>query len=529
MTENRRIFLNIVATYGRSLFAMVCGIFTSRWLLKGLGTVDLGLYGVVGGLTAFIAFFNGILGMAVGRFYAYSVGQASVAEDREEGLEECRRWFTTAVMVHTAVPLALIAAGYPAGMWAVENWLTIPPDRLEACRWVFRCVCVSCFAGMANVPFQAMYTAKQYIAELTVYSFAATALNVCFLYYMVTHPGDWLARYALWACLVSAVPQALIACRAVKVFPECRFRRRYLWDWGRLRRMAAYAGWQSFGGLGVLFRGQGIAILINKSFGPEANAAMAMSNSVAHQADALSASMTGAFYPAITNARGAGDLGRMRAMAYRTCRVGTLLTLLFALPFALEMREVLRVWLESPPLHMEGLCQCVLLMIVIDKTAVGHMLAVNANGRIGRYQAVLGTSLILTLPVAWLFVRLGWGVYGAGYAMVFTMCLCAWGRVWFARDLVGMSSRLWFFRILLPLSALTVCAGGFGLLPRLWMGPSVARVCVTTALTEIALGGGAWAFLLDRGEKEFVIARAGRFLGHLRGGARRPAGETEEA
>ena len=41
-----------------------------------LGEVDYGLMGVVGGLTAFISFFVGILSGAVGRFYAISVGES---------------------------------------------------------------------------------------------------------------------------------------------------------------------------------------------------------------------------------------------------------------------------------------------------------------------------------------------------------------------------------------------------------------------------------------------------------------------
>ena len=31
MPLNRRILLNIVATYGRSLYALVCGLVVSRW------------------------------------------------------------------------------------------------------------------------------------------------------------------------------------------------------------------------------------------------------------------------------------------------------------------------------------------------------------------------------------------------------------------------------------------------------------------------------------------------------------------
>ena len=50
MSPNRRIFLNIVATYGRSLYALVCGLFISRWAAAALGKTDFGLHGVVGGM-----------------------------------------------------------------------------------------------------------------------------------------------------------------------------------------------------------------------------------------------------------------------------------------------------------------------------------------------------------------------------------------------------------------------------------------------------------------------------------------------
>ena len=50
MSPNRRILLNIVATYGRSLYALVCGLFISRWVLAALGKTDFGVCGVVVGM-----------------------------------------------------------------------------------------------------------------------------------------------------------------------------------------------------------------------------------------------------------------------------------------------------------------------------------------------------------------------------------------------------------------------------------------------------------------------------------------------
>lgn len=518
MSPNRRIFLNIAATYGRSLYALVCGLFISRWVLAALGKTDFGLYGVVGGMTVFITFLNGLLSIATGRFYAFAEGQAlkSASEGHAEaGLEECRKWFSTAVLLHTVVPFILIILGYPLGMYAVENWLTIPLDRLDACRWVFRFVCISCFVGMINVPFQAMYTAKQYIAELTIYGIAATTANVFFMYFMVTHPGDWLARYALWMCLVSVVPQMIICLRATKVFPECRFRLKHAWNKDRIFRLSSFAFWQAFGGLGAIFRGQGIQILVNKYFGPAYNASMSIANQVAAQSQTLSSAMQCAFAPAITTACGAGRYDEMRALAYRTCKFGMLLALIFVLPLALELRTILNLWLVDPPPYTAELCWCILLMAIIDKSASGHMLAVAANGKVAAYQSFTGGSWILTLPLAWLLVVQGRGFVSIGLAMVLTMTMCSLGRVWFARRLVGMSALYWLFKIMIPAVVVSLVACGFGYLARFAMGPNVIRIGLTTFLCELAFLPLSWGLILDRAERNYISIRVRRFAKSL--------------
>ena len=122
MSPNRRIFLNIVATYGRSLYALVIGLFCGRWALMALGEVDYGLMGVVGGLAVFIAYLNGILAGAIGRFFAIAVGEQN--KDVEEGIANGRMWFTTAVAIQTVMPTLLLIVCYPAGEWAVRSFLT---------------------------------------------------------------------------------------------------------------------------------------------------------------------------------------------------------------------------------------------------------------------------------------------------------------------------------------------------------------------------------------------------------------------
>lgn len=505
MTEKRRIFLNIIATYGRSLYALVCGLFTARWTLQSLGEVNYGLFGVIGGLMVFIAFFNSVFAGAIGRFYAVSVGQAKRAGSCAEGVEECRRWFNTALSIHLFVPFLLILIGYPIGEWAVRHWLTIPFDRIEACVWVFRFACLSCFVGMVNVPFTAMYTAKQYIAELTIYSFISTTLNVGFLCYMVNHPGDWLARLALWSMLLSVVPQVIICLRALKIFPECKIRIKYWFEMERLKQVGRYAGWQMLGIFCSLMRNQGMSILTNKMFGPSVNAAQSLASTVNGHTSTLAGALLGAFMPAVTTAFGEGDLPKMRAMAIRACKFGVLLSLLFMLPLSLELTEVLRLWLKNPPEYVYGLCLCMLATHLADVSTKGHMVVVNASGKIAMYQVVLSAINIFTVPIGFILAWCGCGVYiSIGIVMFLGITLNSIGRIIFARFLMGMSIRTWLNSICFPTMLLIVAVGTIGYLPQIIFAPSIGRIVCTGLITSSLFVALSWMFVLDHEEREFI-------------------------
>lgn len=515
MTQNRRIVLNILATYGRSVFALVCGLFSARWVLDALGQEDYGLFGVVGSLVVFLGFVCGLMGTALGRFYAVSVGAADAATDKDAAIHTCREWFSTAVLIHVVLPLVAFALGWPVGEYALKNgWISIPVEKVGSCLWVFRFSCLSSLVGLMTVPFNAMYTAKQRIAELTVYSFASTFFNLIFVYYMSVHPGVWLARYAAWVAFIGIAPMLIIAVRAYMTFPECRLLPKEMLSLSRLKALTSFASWQTFGCLGVMSRSQGIAILLNRytEFGPMRNSSMTVANQVASQTDRLTSLMVGAFQPAIANAYGAGDMERMRALAYCACKYGTLLSLLFAIPLALELPEILQLWLGTPPCYAAGFCYCVLASNIIDRLASGQMIAVTASGKIAMYQAFNGSALIMTLPLAWLLVVLGLGVYSVGIAMVVMMAICAFGRVWIARSIVGISARYWISKALIPLIALICACSAVGIVPRIFMKASFFRICVTTVLVETSLLAFSWFILLKREEKDFLLRKIRRKL-----------------
>jgi hypothetical protein len=192
-------------------------------------------------------------------------------------------------------------------------------------------------------------------------------------------------------------------------------------------------------------------------------------------------------------------------MAMQVCKFGTLLVLFFAIPLILEMDNVLTLWLGTPPVYAGRLCQWMLAMLVVDRLTAGPMLAVNARGKIAAYELVQGTTLLLALPLIWLFFMAGATPVSVGYGLFITMGAYCLGRLGFAKRLVQFPLGEWVTKVALPTLVLTTgsLAAAAGVTSSL--GASLLRVGVTVMVTAIVTAGMAWVLLLDSAERSFCI------------------------
>jgi len=510
VTPDKRIVLNIAATYGRSLYGLILGLFSARWVLLSLGEIDYGLLGLVGGLVAFITFINSLMSDAVSRFYAFAVGEAST--NATDGLDTCRRWFNTALAIHTTLPIFLLAGGYFFGFWLITTHLTIPPERMNACIWVWRFSCFSCFFSMISVPFRAMYVAKQEIAEMTVYIFGATTLNFLFLCYMITHPGEWLVRYSAWTCFIAILPLAVLDIRAIIAYPECRLRIRYLYDAARMKALFLFAAGRFACALALMLRDQASAILVNRVLGPAKNAVLQVGATVSNQTLTLTSAMQGAFNPAITNAYGAGNHALARALCLRFCKFGTLAILVFAVPLMLEAESVLRLWLKVPPPGSAALCTLLLIESIISRTVDGHWIIVFARGKMAAFNATECLGYFAAIGLFALFLSWNLGISSIGYALIACTLYTVPVKLFFARSLCGVSIRAWVRQIALPLLLVAVAGIAAGKAVCLMVEPSAVRIMLTTFACETILLTLTWILVLDGDEKSVILNRVRKWM-----------------
>lgn len=518
MNENKRIIYNTMATYGRSVFALVLGLFSSRWVLAALGRDDFGLFGVVGSIIVFVGLLNGIMSSAVARYYAFAIGQAR--SNHDGGHDNIVRWFNSALLIHTALPIMLVGIGYPIGRYAIKNWLAIQPDRLESCLAVFSFALFSAFINMVSVPYIAMYRAKQLIAELSFWGMLSTVLTFVFAFMLRYWAGDRLIAYAAYMTLVPTIISIIQVLRAMTQFDVCIVKLRYLFEVGRIKQLFNFAFGEFFGWVGSSIRDNGIPMLINVNFGSGVNAAYSIANQVSGQTVSLSSAMIGALVPAVTSAEGEGDHDRAIRLSFRSIKFGVMLILVFCIPLVLEIDTVLRLWLVNPPEYTAEFCQCVLIALVAHKLGWGHHLSLLAKGKIVCYQITVGAIGASGLLLAWIAIKMGFGVVGIGVSLVVNYSLMTLARVVFARKLCSMSLVVWLRDVVFPILLTMGLALLAGFVVVYLLPPTAFRVIVTTLISNLLLALGGWALALDRYEREYFSRKVLLALDSFRGSVR---------
>lgn len=334
---------------------------------------------------------------------------------------------------------------------------------------------------------------------------------------MITHPGVWMVRYSFWTMTLALIPRLIIAVRAVFIFPECRLRFAYWWERDRLRQVVNFAFWNLLGTVCALLRIQGVAILVNKAFGPGVNAANGLANCVNGHTSSLSSALMGAFSPAITVAYGAGDKNRMYKLCYMSSKFGSLLLLIFIIPLLAELNNVLTIWLKTPPEYTTFLCFVAIVCTFLDVNTNPHCVSVYATGCVKQYQTNMIKISILTLPAAIITVWLGGGVHALGALLIIIRVSVSLRRVYYAGVFAGLSCREWIRQSVVPISIAIIVSAPVALLPHLFMSATFARVCVTTVLSELVLLPLSWFIILSAEERAYLIEKFGPRLNQMFG------------
>lgn len=511
MRQNRIIAINTLASYGQSLVALVVSLFSARWVLFSLGAVDFGLFGVVGSIILLITFLNTGLTVGVGRFYAFSIGKAAHLSPEESRIE-LQSWFNTAVSAHLTLALILALAGFPIGEYAIQHWMNIPIDRLEACLTVFRLSIIAALFSVISVPFNAMFSAHQEIVELALFTTCQSLAVLGFSWLLLSIPGDKLIAYALGMTIITVGIGVAKIIRAFYKFDSCRIQYQHLFSKNKLYRLFSFVGWKMFGISCLILRNQGAPILTNIFFGPATTAGYIIASRLSIQATSLSTALIEAFQPAIISAEGKGESKAVIEMCNRVCRFGSLAVLVFLIPLIVEIDAVLKIWLDKPPPFAADLSRWLLAMLILEKITAGHLVAVNARGKIAIHEIIQGFAFLVALPLIWCFHRIDLPSNSIGLAIFISGTIYCIGRIFFAKFLTGYPIGLWLKSVGLPTLIITLISLMVCLIVRANINMEIPRILTTITLCPAIILSIGFYLLLTKAERMTVFCIVTNYL-----------------
>ena len=406
--NNKRIAKNTLLLYFRMLLIIIVGLYTSRVVLNTLGVSDYGIYNVVGGIVAMLAFLNSAMVAASQRFISFELGTGNI--------EKLKKVFCTSVSIHIALAGIIFLIAETVGLWFVNTHLNIPAERMEAANWVYQCSILTLLLTVVSVPYNSCIVAHEHMKAFAYVSIVEAVLKLLIVYLLLLGNFDKLILYAILVVAVALIIRIIYGIYCKQHFEECTYR--FVFDKQLFREMFAFAGWSVIGNLGFSFKDQGSNIILNLFFGTTVNAARGIALQVNGIISNFSNNFTMALNPQITKQYAAGDVEASVKLVYAGCRYSFYLLLLIAVPVMINIDYLLQLWLGTVPEYTSQFLMLALIAALIDVMARPLVTALQATGRIKVFQIAICIIMLCELPLAYVILHYGGKPYWAMYPTI---------------------------------------------------------------------------------------------------------------
>ncbi len=366
--------------YFRMILTMLVSLYTSRVVLNVLGVDDFGTYNVVGGMVTMFGFFNSAMISATQRFLTFDLGR--------KDLIQLHMTFNATLIIHFVIALFVFTLAETVGLWFLNSKLNLPEGRMEAAQWVYHFAVLSFMVSIIQVPYNSIIIARERMSVYAYMSILEVLLKLIIVFMLTWIAYDKLKLYSILLFSVSVIIASYYRIYCLKQFNETRFK--LVKDKSLYKMLISYSGWNLFGNLAGVAKGQGVSIILNLFFGTVVNAAQGIANQVSAAVNMF-----------------VGNFQMASNLVIRTSKFSFYLLFILTLPIMLEVDYILKLWLKIVPDYTAIFTVLILINALIDSVSGPLMTALQATGRIKVYQSVVGILLVFILPISYLFFKLG--------------------------------------------------------------------------------------------------------------------------
>ena len=366
-------------------------LFTTRYLIQGLGHSDFGLWGVIGGAIAFFSFLNPALSVATQRFLSYYEGKG------ENELK--RKVFSISIFMHSAVAIVLVIILELMSIPLFSGILNIESGSESAAMVVYQCMIVCLVLTFISVPYDATINAHEDMKYYAIVGIIESVLKMLFaLLLTVDFVTNKLEFYGFANIFVTTIVLIILRVYCKKNYKEAKFSFNYL-DTNLLKDMGKFAFWNFIGTFTGIVGNYGSGLVTNHFFGTKINAALSVTGQLGGYLTTFSSNMLKAVNPVIVKNAGMGNSDQMLLYTLTSCKIAFLLFSFFAIPVLIETPIIIQLWLGSVPEWVVLFVRIYFIRVFFEQITGPIRTAVNANGRIAKMNIYISIIQLLSLPV----------------------------------------------------------------------------------------------------------------------------------
>ncbi len=498
MRAATKVAFNTIVLYIKIVVSMAIALVSVPMVLKALGASDYGLYNLVAGVVAMLSFLNNSMTVSSQRYMSVAMGT-----NNEERVNIV---YNTSFWLHLLLGIAVVVILECAAPFISK--LNILPERIAAAQIIYQFLVLSTFSKIVSVPFDAIINAHEDMLTFSVIELIDSLLMLVLAFSLQYIIYDKLVFYGVGVLFI-----ALLTLLMKYIWTRIAYKK-YKVELGKFRsrlqtkEMFGFAGWNMFGGLAMIGRNQGVAIVINMFMGTIANAAYGISNQINGALGHFSSTFQKAINPQLMKSEGMNNRDRLLRMAYISSKFSVLALCFFAIPLIVEMDDVLSIWLKDniPPDTVQLSC-CVILLSIAYQFSTGIMSAVQAVGKIRNYQITMGIIILLNVPLSFFIIKAGYPIYYATACFVVLEVISLFIRLYYGKKLAGMPPVVFGKKVILPVLIIVIVPLIICLVPHYYIGDMWVRLIATSTVYGIIYLVLVWFLAFEQDQRLGIIKK----------------------
>lgn len=415
-----RVAFNTFVQYIQLALSVLIGLYSVRLILNALGEVDYGIYDVIGGIVALLAFISSSLSQSSMRFISIRLGEGDEKKMRET-VGSC-------FWLHLLIAAGLSLLIEFVGLFLFDGYLNIPEERIRAAKFVYHTVTLTLFLNVIESPYRALIAAHEEFWYSSLVAFLNSVLKLGIAFAITYWFADKLVAYGSLLLGVTLLDVLLVVGFS---FLRHKHEMSLQFNGSEIKSITSFVGWTMLDVLGSTLNRQGYAIMLNRFFGPVMNTTFALSRQIEGHLYTVSSSAVNTVKPQIMKSYGYGDEDRMFRLSLTAGKFGFALISILSIPIIIMMPDILTIWLKHYPEETVLFSRLMIIACMIEQLTRGLVFANQAVGNIKWFSIIVSSLRIAALPISWIFLKLGFPAYIA----IFIFLICE-GLGSFARAII---------------------------------------------------------------------------------------------